>query len=269
MDLLQDMIKSVFSDRFINRFTGIFYGWHGNFKSWENARSKCIGYDETQILEKVLASALKVKNGEIPFERDSVAFDKKILSFPVLAALMWIAVQKNQKLNVLDFGGSLGTSYYQNQLFLNSLSEFNWCIVEQPHFVSEGIKSFADDNLHFFYSIDECLIKYNINIVLLSSVIQYLEKPYDILEEIISKKFEYIIIDRTLFVDRNEDRLTIQTVPKKIYKASYCCWLLSESRFLTALTNKYELIYDFDIEENINIKSLYKGYLFKIRKDRH
>jgi len=265
MNILKNIIKSILSDRLINKMTGIFYGWHGNYKSWAFAKSKCTGYEENQILDTILKNALKVKNREIPFERDSVPFDKIVYSFPVLAAFMWIALQEKNKLNVLDFGGSLGTSYYQNLFFLNSLSEVNWCIVEQPHFVNAGNKSFADDNLHFFNSINDCLSKFAINVILLSGVIQYIEKPYDLLDEIISKDFEYIIIDRTLFIEKNKDRLTIQTVPKKIYSARYCCWFLSESRFLTVLKKKYELIYDFTSDGNINIKSLYKGYLFRIK----
>lgn len=264
--LIKSIIKTIFSDYLISKFSGIFYGWHGNYKSWDEAKSKCKGYDENQILERVLTTSLKVKNGEIPFERDSVPFEQKIYSFPLLASLMWIANQNSNKLNVLDFGGALGTSYYQNITFLKSLSEYNWCIVEQQHFVNEGIKSFEDENLHFFYSIDGCLLKYKINVILLSSVIQYIEKPYELLEEIISKEFDYIIFDRSLFIEKDTDRLTIQKVPKKIYKASYCCWLLSESRFLSLFKDKYDLVYDFDINERINIKSLYKGFLFKKKK---
>lgn len=266
MRVLKNIIKSILSDYLINRLTGIFYGWHGNYRSWEIAKSKCNGYDKKLILDNVLKNALKVKNGEIPFERDSVPFDRKIYSFPVLASLMWIAVLNQNKLNILDFGGSLGTSYYQNLQFLISLSEINWCIVEQAHFVEEGNKSFADNNLHFYNSINECISSYNINAVLLSSVIQYIEKPYDLISEIISKDFEYIIIDRTMFVEQFEDRLTIQKVPKKIYKATYCCWFLSEQKFLNLMMDKYELIYDFNIDGNINIKSLFKGYLFKLKK---
>jgi putative methyltransferase (TIGR04325 family) len=265
MSGIKKFIKSILSNQLISKLTGISYGWHGNYKSWAMAKIKCKGYDETPILDKVAINALKVKNGEISYERDAVSFDKIIYSFPVLASLMWISGQNKNKLNVLDFGGSLGTSYYQNLFFLKSLSDFNWCIVEQQHFVTEGNKLFADSNLHFFNSIDDCIEKYDVNAILLSGVIQYVEKPYDLLKEIISKKFNYILVDRTLFLENDEDRLTVQKVPEKIYKASYCCWFLSESKFLSLISEEYKLIYDFDIDENINIKSLYKGYFFKLK----
>ena len=259
------IVKSIFSDKLISRITGISYGWRGNYSSWNIAKAKCRGYDEKIILDKVFINASKVKNGEVPYERDGVTFEKIEYSFPVLAGLLWMAGQNKNKLNVLDFGGSLGTSYYQNLFFLNSLSEVNWCIVEQQHFVKTGTESFADNRLHFLNSIDECLKLYNINAVLLSGVVQYLEKPYDLLNEIISKKIQYIFIDRTLFIEQKNDRLTIQKVPSKIYQASYCCWFLSESKFLNLISEHYDLIFDFDIDENINIRSLYKGYFFKLK----
>jgi putative methyltransferase (TIGR04325 family) len=264
MRTAKEFIRMIFSDYLISRMVSIFYGWRGNFCSWEDANSECTGYNDITILEKVSKNARKVKNGEIPYERDSVAFDRIDYSFPLLAGLMWIASKNDGKLNVLDYGGSLGTSYYQNKLFLKSLSEVNWCIIEQPHFVEEGRKAFKDDELHFFYTMEECLEKYKMDLVLLSNMIMYLEKPYTFLEEIVSRGVEYIILDRTLLLPGDKDRLTVQKVPKKIYKAKYCCWFLSESKIISVLNKKYDLIYDFDIKESINIKrSLYKGYFFK------
>ena len=51
-------------------------GWQGDYASWEDAEQLSKGYDAVEIAEKVLASTLKVKNGEAVFERDSVIFDK-------------------------------------------------------------------------------------------------------------------------------------------------------------------------------------------------
>ena len=71
------------------------------------------------ILDKVLAATLKVKQGQAVFERDSVLFDEIEYSWPLLAGLMWAAASNGGKLNVLDFGGALGSSYYQNRKFLH------------------------------------------------------------------------------------------------------------------------------------------------------
>ena len=80
------------------------YGWFGNYSSWQDAKKDSVGYDSDLILEKVKNSLLKVKNGEAIYERDSILFDKMEYSWPLLAALLWIANKNMAKLNIIDFG---------------------------------------------------------------------------------------------------------------------------------------------------------------------
>jgi len=93
------------------------YGFWGNYPDWEAAKKASAGYDSEIILKKVTDALLKVKDGEASGERDSVLFDKVQYSWPLLAGLLWIASRNNNRLTLLDFGGSLGTSYFQNKLF--------------------------------------------------------------------------------------------------------------------------------------------------------
>lgn len=260
------MIKELIPPILLNYLTGFFYGWKGNYSSWKEAQKKCSGYGHEIVLSKVKEALLKVKNGEAAFERDSVLFDKIQYSFPLLSGLSLSALANNGKLNVLDFGGSLGSSYYQNKHALKSIHEFNWCIVEQKHFVKEGLKTFEDGHLHFFYDMKSCLEKYPVNIFLLASVLQYIEKPYALLDEIIDTNIEYLLIDRTPVLDKGNDRITIQKVPKSIYEASYPCWLLNEENLLRHLAPHYELIFDGTSAERININHTALKCFFLKRK---
>jgi len=244
------------------------YGFFGNYSSWLEAKNNSIGYDSDLILEKVKQSALRVKNGQAAYERDSVIFEKIDYSWPLLALLLWLASQNNNKLNLIDFGGSLGTSYFQNINFLKHLVQLQWNIIEQKNFVDCGKKYFQDNNLKFFYTIEECIAEYNPKIILLSSVLQYLEKPYEFLKKIINLKFNYIIFDKTVFLANGDDRLVVQRVPLKIYPASYPCWLFNLEKFINFFKGKYQLISDFDsppcttIKLNENTAS-YRGFCFK------
>ncbi len=261
------MIKEFFPPIILRYLTGFLYGWSGNYKSWKEAENKCSGYDTDIIFNKVKDALLKVKNGAAVFERDSVIFDKVQYSFPLLSALNQVALKNNSKLNVLDFGGSLGSSYFQNRNLFNEINEFKWNIIEQEHFVTEGKKTFADDKLHFYYTIQECLDEQKINVILLGSVLQYIEKPYQLIDELTSKKVDYIIIDRTPILKNNKDRITIQKVPKVIYKAQYPCWILNESKLMNHISAKgYELIFDSESHEKLNITDAHlKGYFFKLK----
>jgi putative methyltransferase (TIGR04325 family) len=219
--------------------------WAGTFKTWEEASKQCSGYDDDLILEKCKVSLLKVKNGEAAYERDSVVFDEIQYNWTLLAYLQKIALENSGKLCVLDFGGSLGSTYYQNKDFLSSIRNLSWCIVEQPNFVKCGKEYFEEEKLKFYYTLEECLHHQHPNVLLLSSVMQYLDKPYEWLEKFISLDIQYIIIDRTAFVQGEIDLLTVQKVPKSIYNASYPSWFFAKGKFINAL-NKYNIVATFD-----------------------
>jgi len=82
-------------------------------------------------------------------------------------------------------------------------------------------------------------------VVLLSSVMQYLEDPAALLRKIISTGVAHIVIDRTPFFDAHQDLLTVQHVPPEIYSASYPCWIFSRSTLLRMLEPNYRLVADF------------------------
>ncbi len=105
--------------------------WSGNYKSWLEAENKSSGYDENSILEKVRNSVLKVKSGQAAYERDSVAFDTLEYSQELLDIFKTISFESGGVLNVVDFGCSLGSMYYQYRNLLSDIKELNWNIVEE------------------------------------------------------------------------------------------------------------------------------------------
>ncbi|MBT5486513.1 MAG: methyltransferase, TIGR04325 family [Deltaproteobacteria bacterium] len=212
------------------------------YATWKDATENCTGYDSEGILEKVLEATLKVKNGEAVYERDSVLFDHIEYSWPVLSGLMWVAARNNGRLNVLDYGGSLGTSYFQNRKFIEPLEQIRWNVVEQSHYVEAGQTHIQDHQLHFFKTIEECLVENEPNVILLSSVLQYLEDPLYLIKKFSASKTTCLIIDRTPFSSFDVDRLLVQKVSEPIYSASYPIWIFSMSKFLQILEPDWFLI---------------------------
>ncbi len=243
--------------------------WNGNYASWEEAKQATTGYEKSNILEKVKTAVLKVKHGEAVYERDSFLFDKMQYSWALLACLLKIGIENNNELRLIDFGGSLGSSYFQNRQFLSILQKITWSVVEQSHFVELGQNEIADENLKFYYNIEDCLLERKSNVILLSSVIQYLDKPYNWIEKLIAYQFDYIIIDRTAFIESKKDRLTVQEVHEPIYEASYPAWFFNEQNFLAKFEGKYEVINEFEsfadgIAYSEDNKKMYrKGFLLK------
>jgi putative methyltransferase (TIGR04325 family) len=135
------------------------YGWFGNYSTWQSAKTECLGYNNAVILEKVKKSVLKVKNGEAAYERDSVLFDVPQISEPLLDALL--ASIDNNSLHIVDFGGSLGSSYFQNRKNLQTVTDLKWALVEQAHFVETGKKEIEDNKLKFFLRLTKPLFIVN------------------------------------------------------------------------------------------------------------
>jgi putative methyltransferase (TIGR04325 family) len=239
----------------------VHYG--GDYPSWQAATAECEGFDAREILERVTRAALAVKNGEAAYERDSVTFDKKAYVWHVLASLLRAAARNGGELSVLDFGGSLGSSYFQHRAWLEDLRRFQWTIVEQPSFVEVGRKHFADATLGFFEDLPSALAHARPNVLLVSAVLQYLEDPYARLAELTSAGFDTLIFDRVGFTLEGRDRLTVQRVGERIYPASYPCWFFDHARFLAAFADRYRLVNTFEPVDRANIPARYESFLFE------
>lgn len=200
----------------------------GNYPGWPEAMRDSTGYDSPVILERTRDALRKVKNGEAVFERDSVLLPEPEWPLPLLVGLLRAAVEKPAGLHVLDFGGSLGSSYFQCRPFLDPLPGLRWSVVEQPDHVACGQREFADDRLQFFTSIEDCLATGRPDVLVLSSVVQYLPAPHEFLARIVAHRFDWIVADRTPFHDGPRDRLTVQRVPEAIYPAAYPAWFFAE-----------------------------------------
>ncbi len=263
---MKQFIKEImppFILNYLSRLLKSKYGWHGEYDSWKNALDDSAGYDSENILAKVRASALKVKNGEAAYERDSVLFFKPDYSVPVLATLM-LSLAKSNRISVLDFGGSLGNAYFQTKTFLDELKDVTWSVVEQAHFVDIGNSEFKNDRLKFYHSISECASKEKPNVLLLSSVLQYLEKPYEMLDEMLELNFDFILIDRTPISLVNRNVIKLQKVPPSIYKASYPCWFLNELDLIDKFAERrYKLVEEFETSEGQTGKCVFKGMILK------
>lgn len=238
--------------------------YRGDYITWQDALDACTGYDSDLILQKVKDATLKVLSGEAAYERDSVIFAQANYSWPVLAGLLWAASRNGGSLHVLDFGGSLGSAYFQNRRFLSHLKGWSWNVVEQGGVVRCGKEMFEDSQLRFYSSAEECLDEKPCNFVLLSSVLSYLESPHELIHTLVSAAPDVILIDRTPLLTRDRpDRLTVQTVPSCIYKASYPAWFFNRRKLISCLEAGYQLEAEWDTEDRISwFPAEFKGFLF-------
>jgi putative methyltransferase (TIGR04325 family) len=239
----------------------------GDYGSWAAAVGLTTGYDQKHILEKVVSATLAVKNGRAASQRDGVLLEEIPYNFPLITTLLGAALESGNRLDVLDFGGSLGSSYFDNRSFIEPVTDVSWSIVEQPHFVAVGKEHVATEELHFFESIDDFSQIHRPNVVVLSGVLQYLPDPWDTLESIQRLGSLYLFIDRTAFIVADRDRMTIQHIPSRICKASIPAWFFSQQKFLKWIRNaKYRVVSEFPALDRYTLPGAevaFKGYICK------
>jgi len=129
------------------------------YKSFKHAKQSCgNGYSSDLIINKIYKTANLVPKKK-EYERDGVNFDEIQYSWPLLSSIL--LATKNNKLNVLDFGGSFGTSFYQNRKFLKYVKKIKWNIVEQKKIVD-----IAKNNnfINFYENVDDIKTKPDIAI---------------------------------------------------------------------------------------------------------
>jgi len=235
--------------------------WLGSYASWNEAQKNCSTYSSGPILEKVVASTRKVISGEAVYERDSFVFDHIEYSWPLLSALLWVHARYGM-LNLVDFGGSLGSTYRQNQKYLGILPNVSWTIVEQAHFVKIGKQEFTNGPLKFCDSLQEVE---NPNCILFASTLCYLEDPWSVIKDARSRNASCIIVERTPFHDGLEDIIRVQIVRPPIYNASYPCRIFSQSTFNAYLAELgYCLLESWESEMQPDSECTYKGQLWRL-----
>ncbi len=252
------------------RWYSLKYGWKGDYASFAEANQKATGYNADHILNRIITTNRKIVSGEIKYERDGIVYEKPKMNFNILSSLLYIASMREQELCVLDFGGSLGTTYYHKAPYLSQLKKLDWCIVEQPNYVEAGRKEFETDQLHFYYTIEECLQKHKPDVILFCGVIQYIEDTYSLLSRVKNAGIPYLLFDFIAYNDEDRDRIAIQYVPTVFYgvDASYTCWFYNKIKMFEWLEQYYTMLYDFISEPDLYYLELkpfkYEGQLWKL-----
>lgn len=216
----------------------------GDYASWDDARRECCGYDAVHIADRVLQTTLDVLEGRFAWERDSVGFANPEYNWPLLSCLLHIAASNGGRLRVVDFGGALGSTFLQHRVFFKGLTSVDWQVVEQDSFVARGRSAVAGHpdtaGLSFYGSVDDALQAGEPDVLLLGSVLQYLENPLVELQRLLSSNFRFVLLDRTAIL-RGDARclLTVQHVPATIYEARYPAWFLGCDLLMQVFSKEY------------------------------
>ena len=236
--------------------------WCGDYSSWAAASEASSGYSESNIAEKAFLAARDVIHGRAAYCRDGVTFQKSELNWPLIAGLQAVHRKLNRPIRVIDYGGAFGDSYLQNREFIKDFVEF-WRVSEQPSMVERAKELPSVERLEFSSADDANFA--TADLVVLSSVLQYLVDYKSLIGKLVEANPSAIFIDRTGFVEeaRARERITKQTVRPPLYSASYPCRFFVKSE-LMKLFAPHRIKAEWDALDVANIPSRYLGmYLEK------
>lgn len=228
----------------------------GVYATWEEASRRCANYDQPQIAAACASAARAVRDGQAAWERDSVLMPTVQFSWPVLAELLRVHAADGH-LEVLDLGGGLGSSYRQWKAFAPDLP-VRWTIVENSRLTELGRNEFTTEELQFAASLDEVMSR-QLNVVLLSSVLQYLPQPEQLVATLKASGIRNLVVDRTPV--GNRDFYSVQHVPDTIYSASYPIHVFSRPVFFH-LFQKWQLHAEFPSYCD-KPSRLFRGFIFR------
>jgi putative methyltransferase (TIGR04325 family) len=257
---LRRLLKGARSD--INEVGGFQY----DFSSFKSAEDFLIakgsnGYNSDDYISKLHRSAELVRDGKAAYERDTFIFDEVLYSWPLLSGLL-LAAGQNEHFHVVDFGGALGSTFRQNEKFLNYLTaSIIWTVIEQESIVEIGKKFFETDILKFVSNVDQ-LDDIPIQLCLFSGSLCYVSNPYQILEQLLLLKPKYLVIDRTPLTESESDLFGVQYVPANLFKASYPIVFLSRTKLYNLLSKDYNMVEKWISDDQPDIKSISEGSLW-------
>ncbi len=265
---LRDLAPPVLVDLY-RRLRGQGIRYAGPYATWTAAAADSQGYGAEGIVEKVRTATRAVVAGRAAAERDSVLLEKRPYPFPLIAVLLRAASERHGALTVLDFGGALGSSYYQCRGFLATVNPLRWHVVEQPEFVACGRAEFENDVVRFFDDIEAGVSDAPPDAVVLSGVLQYLPDPAAVLARLAQTGARYVVIDRTPVSTTGRQMIVVQIVPETISRSSYPSWLFDEALLKEPLLQLYECLADFDAVDGAigsrPMSASFKGFIFRRR----
>lgn len=217
--------------------------FEGIFENWSDAEAHSQGYSADAILFQVLESTKRVIDSGEGFERDGVLFDTSETDWVFHLACRLSLNFDKKGLRVCDFGGALGSKYFQHRDNLLRKVNVKWMVIEQENFVAAGRQLASSPQLTFHSSVRSCS-KYRPNLVILGSVLQYIENDTAILLELLALEPKVILLERHPASKSVREQIVVQHVPDRIYPASYPMKIFSDKALEKVLSGEYELLFE-------------------------
>lgn len=168
---------------------------HPSFLTFEAAKKDCLttSYEYENLVNVVIRKNIIFQENN----QQNVEFE--LGSLRTIAAI-GLVLGSSKKINVLDFGGGGGYHWALSKKAFNKDIAYDWRVLETPLMAMVANKTLLKNGLSFFSDISTCLADgVKMDLIFMSSALQYCEKPLQILKEVVNLGAKYLFITRTPF----------------------------------------------------------------------
>lgn len=224
--------------------------WEGPLDTWAEAVAASDGWASAPLLEKTLDLSLKVARGELAAQQDTITLTRPRYSATVLAFIAMAAA--DGALDVVDFGGSLGTNFDLNAAILRPYLDAGrciWRVVELPETAALGREHRQTETLHFHDALTD-VPKAPGQAIIFTGSLQYVEEFGRVLDEAVARAPGVIAFDRLLTTEDPDHAIYVQR-PGSWYPAHLPVRAFSRARFVEEMTSMgYTLAAEFGVDEH-------------------
>lgn len=216
----------------------------GSYRTWEDALQATGPYQPEMT---VLIETVRKYRDREPSFLNRYDPSSRVIWYPLLAGLLTAGIRCEGRLSVLDFGGSLGQTWFGLEYALRYLPfPTTWCVVDQRECVEAGAQLFQSDQLRFYASVEAAASAQASNTVVCSSTLQYLDQPYDTLDMLARLRVPNIILDRTVISNGDTELIMRQRTPADMGGDVHPLRALKRTRLAGVLADRgYELHDDY------------------------
>ena len=188
--------------------------------SWEEAVRKSVGYEDADVVASaVKAEVIRAGNRWI---------DGRTMQ---IATAFASSKAETRPIKVLDIGGADGHYFHELEGLLGT-GVFDWTVLEtEPMAARFAVQ--ASQSLRWVFDSASLEIQYDV--VLLSSVLQYVQDP-DSLLHMACQRGKSVIINRLPVVSGDKDIPTVQHLRMYGRRGSYPAWFFSKDRIFAVLS---------------------------------
>jgi putative methyltransferase (TIGR04325 family) len=228
-------------------------------KSWSDAVARSSGYQSSKTIQSLIIS------DPIAFANTSnPSFIENRLQQIASAFLEGVASGNKNTIRVLDVGGGLGQYFYLLEKLAPSI-QFEWVILETTA-LCELAKSVAPPkkNIKWISSLDDAQEIFDI--ALLSSVIQYVESPFKLLDDLIQVA-KFLIVNRLPLTSSRNEKICIQRPGFRESKGSYPVHILNEEKVIAYFGARGKILCRWFVPQDVAVvrfkKIINQGLTFR------